>query len=146
MIRVIGLGSPFGDDQAGWWVADRLREQNLSGIDIVTLDRPGAALIDWFRDCNHVILIDALVDGGDAGRVVALDPDLLPGQRPLTSHQLAISETLALAEALDCRPACVEIYGVTIQTSDQVHAEVRHAAERLGARLSARLGSVRSVG
>ena len=53
-IRIIGIGSPAGEDQAGWWVVDALRgsgalDQLPYAVDTVSLDRPGARLVHQAR-------------------------------------------------------------------------------------------------
>ena len=43
-IRILGIGSPSGDDQAGWLVVDALAETGV-GAELRKLDRPGATLV-----------------------------------------------------------------------------------------------------
>ena len=61
-LKIIGVGSPFGDDRLGWIAAERLRAlpaylSEKDSIDISILDRPGAALISHWQDADAVILI-----------------------------------------------------------------------------------------
>lgn len=47
-IRILGVGSPMGDDQAGWLLVDALSRSSLRsqpGVKIEKLDRPGVSLI-----------------------------------------------------------------------------------------------------
>ena len=59
-ILVAGLGSPHGDDQAGWLVAERVGEQFRSHPDVVVrraiipLD-----LLDWLEDVDVLHICDA---------------------------------------------------------------------------------------
>ncbi len=42
-VRILGIGSPAGDDRAGWLVVDALRERGLAhaaGVELDKLDRP----------------------------------------------------------------------------------------------------------
>lgn len=115
MIRVIGLGSPFGDDRVGWRVVELLHGRLPSEIDLVALDRPGAALINWLEGVDHLILIDAVCSGAMPGSLVRINPAQLEtsGGR-LSSHDLALSETFRLASSLGCLPLRTDIYGVEL--------------------------------
>jgi hydrogenase maturation protease len=64
----VGIGSPHGDDQAGWVIADRLRPQVYSLGDvlvrsaIVPMD-----LLDWLEGVRHLHLCDACEWGAPPG-------------------------------------------------------------------------------
>lgn len=116
MIRVIGIGSPFGDDRVGWYVVELLRGRVSDTIELLALDRPGAALINWMHGVDWFILIDASGPQDLPGKVQHVDPDrlALPGQA-FTSHHLDLAQTLRLADALGCRPQRVDVYAVEMQ-------------------------------
>lgn len=140
MIRVLGLGSPFGDDRAGWWVVDQLRGNVPASVDLVRLDRPGAALIHWMTGVRHLVIIDAVVDGGPPGRILTLPLERLTEVTGrYTSHQLTLVSTLQLARTLGDLPPHVEIYGVTIAGPDRSSPLVEAATGRLAADLGSRL-------
>jgi len=118
MTRVIGIGSPFGDDRVGWRVIELLGPR-LEGVELIALDRPGAALVNWMQGVDHLILVDALDARGSPGRVVCLEPDALaPAAGVPTSHALNLAETIALARTLGLCPTRVEIYGIEIAELD----------------------------
>ena len=134
MIRVIGLGSPFGDDQAGWRTTDALRDRLPAGCDLHALDRPGAALINWMPDTEQLILIDAVRSGARPGSLYRVDPVALVAQHGrLSSHQLALRDTLRLARSLGCLPGRIAIYGIEIGQTDgpRMSAAVASAVDRL---------------
>lgn len=119
MIRVIGLGSPFGDDRVGWELIDCLRGRLPGSIDLVKLDRPGAALINWLQGFDRVVLIDAVAAPGEPGRLIRIEPFALG--RPGTgwsSHGLDLARTLELARALGSLPRRVDLYGIAIDPGD----------------------------
>ena len=65
-VRIFGIGSPSGDDQAGWLAVDALLATNLVDVQIEKMDRPGSNLISLMENASRVILID----GRDLGRLM----------------------------------------------------------------------------
>jgi Ni,Fe-hydrogenase maturation factor len=58
-VRVVGIGSPYGDDQAGWEVIALLRKVKLAkSIELLQAGVPHE-LLDWVDASSHLILIDA---------------------------------------------------------------------------------------
>ncbi|MCP5305622.1 MAG: hydrogenase maturation protease [Chromatiaceae bacterium] len=145
MIRVIGIGSPFGDDRVGWQVVDGLAGRVPATVDLVTLDRPGAALINWMEHVDHLLLIDAIVsEAVPPGRIVRIDRfDTLSPPPGFTSHVLDLAQTIELADALGVRPRNVELYGIsiaqlgtTLPMPDAVDKVARQLTEALAERLT----------
>jgi hydrogenase maturation protease len=142
MIRVIGLGSPFGDDRAGWRVIELLQGQVPACVELVALDRPGAGLIAWLEGVERLVLIDALIGGLPRGEVLRIDPaETKGGTAAFSSHGLDLAGTLRLAETLALRPPQIALYGIAVGAGDtaQMHGEVEAAAQRLADRLAAAL-------
>ncbi len=140
-VRVLGIGSPSGDDQAGWLTVDALQGY---GIDASKLDRPGANLVSLFEISNHVILIDAMQGGGEPGKVRRFERQDWRGYRQgISSHGFGVLDALSLAEALGSLPPGLELYGIEIGSADPGMAAgeaVRAAAQQLAARIAASLG------
>lgn len=141
-VRIIGIGSPSGDDQAGWRVVDALAARRPGGaheILLEKLDRPGAALIERFADADCVILVDAVCSGGAAGHIHHLrESEWAHGRGGLSSHGFGVFETLALARALQALPPRLEVYGIEIASAEPdaapgeaVCAAVRQLADEL---------------
>jgi hydrogenase maturation protease len=142
MIRVIGLGSPFGDDRVGWRVIELLQALLPAQIDLVALDRPGAALINWMQGVDHLVLVDAVCSGVAPGSIVALTPeDLETTSGRLTSHSLALSDTFRLAKRLGHMPARIDIYGVELGglTDDTLSQIAETSAKELASLLVERM-------
>lgn len=112
--RIIGIGSPVVGDDLGWLAIDWLRDAGFDPhAELLTLDRPGPALLDYLEPDVQIILIDAMDAGLPAGTLcgVALD-DLLTQARPPSSHDLGLAETLALAKALGVLPVHLHLLGI----------------------------------
>lgn len=138
MIRVIGLGSPFGDDQAGWRVVELLRGQLPDSIELITLDRPGASLINWMQQVRHLVLIDACRGGASPGSLFRLRPqDLQEEQGRFSSHDLTLQDTLQLAGSLGSVPETLEIHAIEIGhlAGESMSPVVEKATRALAARI-----------
>lgn len=120
MIRIIGIGSPLGDDRAGWLVIKRLQSQVPEQVKLLTLDQPGATLINWMAGVDHLILVDALQCEQCDEPFRKLDIEAFDdSERMLSSHGLNLGQTLQLAASLGYLPKKVEIYGVVINAPDR---------------------------
>lgn len=134
MIRIVGIGSPFGDDKVAWRVIELLQGQLPADIDLIALDRPGAALVNWMQDVTWLLLIDALSSGTEPGSVVKIDPQTLAADTgAITSHALRLEASLRLATALGCLPHRLDIYGIELGSLDkaELSREVSAGASRL---------------
>jgi len=98
-VRILGIGSPTGDDQAGWLTVDALLAAGLDEVDIKKLDRPGANLIPLLENASRVILIDAMQGGSRAGEIQRFDQKDWPGYcNGLSSHGFGVLAALTLAQ------------------------------------------------
>lgn len=113
-MRVIGLGSPFGDDRIGWQVATLLAEASLpAGVDAVCCENPGRDLLPLLDGMTWVILVDALRGNGTPGDIVrCTQDDIVQTPDRWSSHGLGVAEMLDLAASLGCLPARLEIIGI----------------------------------
>ncbi len=139
---VVGLGSPHGDDQAGWKVIERLVELQLRGVELRQATVPHD-LIDWLEGQTAMHLIDGCVCNGLASdnhdlthqrfEVVEVSDAFrkslrLEGskqrpsamatiERPIElrsggSHQIDAFSVLALAECLNRLPKQVVLWAI----------------------------------
>ncbi|MBX7167993.1 MAG: hydrogenase maturation protease [Pirellulales bacterium] len=140
---VIGLGSPHGDDRAGWEVARALAELNLPGCD-VRLANSGAAVLDLLTGAERLVICDAVRGMGPGGTVARWNwplPQAAPWQAA-GSHDLGLREALTLAERLGTLPGEVVIWGVeavSIGPAERLSEIVRAALPGLVARIEAEL-------
>jgi hydrogenase maturation protease len=72
-IRVLGLGSPLGDDQIGWRVVEQLQQSTKlrpllnHQLTLAAYDRPGTGLIQLMAGAQQVFLIDGVQSGAAIG-------------------------------------------------------------------------------
>lgn len=124
---LVGLGSPFGDDQVGWRVALALEDMLRGGADpqpvqILCLDRPGPALLNAIAGRDAAILVDATADGSPPGMVHHPAAEaVMDNPRSASSHELGPGHALQLGHALGILPPRVSIYLVSIDPSHTRH-------------------------
>lgn len=120
-VRILGIGSPSSDDQAGWLTVDALAACGVCAdheLAIEKLDRPGANLISLL-DADWVILVDAMQSGGQPGRIRGFDREDWPAYHEgLSSHGLGVLDALLLARELGSLPSRVDLYGIEIGSAN----------------------------
>ena len=146
---ILGIGSPSGDDQAGWMVVDALRARGVqTGREIVIdkLDRPGAALLTLIEQADRAILIDAMQGNGQPGTIRRFDQQNWPAYRGgLSSHGFGVLDALMLGRELGSLPPRVDLYGIEIGDAApgrESGAVIQDAAQLLADSLAAELAGV----
>jgi len=126
--KIIGIGSPFGVDTLGWQVIDALADMELPDTVILEkLDRPGVHLLEHLKNCERVILVDAVISDDPVGTVYELSGDEIAQINPHTSsHDFGLADTLALGKALN--QPLPEIWFVGMHVSAQ---EIQPSARRI---------------
>ncbi|GGK65650.1 hydrogenase maturation protease [Amphritea balenae] len=125
-IKIIGLGSPHGDDQAGWEVIRLLQQQTLpENVELLALDRPGLALPNYFDGADKVILIDACDAGWMLGEWQQFSLEQLldcAGLQGGSSHQLGVADSLQLAAITGVELPAITVICVQIGQCGQMEA------------------------
>ena len=124
MLRVIGIGSPFGDDQVGLMLIDKLRQAEqlqpyLDGeLELLAVDRPGAGLLALFEGAERVIIIDAVVSGAALGQLHRWSDlaELENSESFLSSHGFGLAQALTLGRQLGQLSEQLLVLGVEIDS------------------------------
>ncbi len=116
MLRVIGVGNELrGDDAAGPRVIAHLRARAVPGLAAVQCPAEPAALMEAWREADHVVVVDAMQSGRPPGAVTRFDATHTPlpvsGFRSST-HGLGIADAVELGRALGRLPALLEVIGI----------------------------------
>lgn len=140
-IRVVGIGSPQGDDAVAWQVVGQLQSciGDDVGVEFHRIDG-GQRLLDLLDGQGSLLVIDALAKDSASGEILEFPwPDKrLEGLRPGSTHGLGPAAALALADTLGVLPAKVVVFGITavdFESSHVVSEAVAAAARELVSRL-----------
>lgn len=122
MLRVIGIGSPFGDDRIGWLLVDKLAQEprlqahSTQALELLACDRPGVSLLSYCSGADAIVLIDAVISGAAVGTMQRWEGDAIPQATRLmtSSHGVGLAQTLALGDVLGRLPARRILYGIEV--------------------------------
>ena len=138
-VRVIGLGSAYGDDQLGWGVIARLTAELPANYPVSCLRCESPNQLFWLiSEANLVILIDAVYTDELLGTIYRWQ-DAAIAELPkakLSSHGVVVSQIWALANNLQCAPDKSLVYGIEINPASvafqsSLSSEVEIAVETL---------------
>ena len=140
-VTVIGIGSPFGDDRAGWRLAENLAGSAEAGAAAIVVCRsPASELPGLLAAAEVAILVDAVASGGAPGTVYRLSGPHWPAwvNGPVSSHGLGLQAMLELLKTLEDLPAELLVYGIE---ADSVAAEstMSPAVQRAVSRVTAEI-------
>ncbi|NND98060.1 MAG: hydrogenase maturation protease [Pirellulaceae bacterium] len=124
MTLIVGIGSPFGDDQAGWRVAALLADHLHQDHCNVRQAKSPIEIFDWLdRDYVRLILCDACRGSGTAGQISRFDwpSDSMSESKWSGTHDFSLVATLQLAERLGRLPERVIVW--SIESSDHSSLE-----------------------
>ncbi len=144
-LRVLGIGSPFGDDQLGWEVV-KLLQQKASlrhyiphQLHLTCCDRPGMYLLELMRHAKTVFLIDAVITGATIGTLHCFkNEDIKDLSSTLSTHGLGIAEAMQMGAVLQELPKHITLYGAEIEGIQQPFSlsnPIKDAIESLAQRL-----------
>lgn len=128
-IRILGIGSPFGDDRIGWEAAQRLAGKfDPARVSVSAHDRPGVQLIALMRGAATVVLLDAVKSGAAPGTLHRLEGEAVQdaAAQHASSHGFGISEALQLAQQLGELPPRVILLGMEVGVAERAD-ELSHA-------------------
>lgn len=118
-LTVIGIGSPFADDSAGWRVVEALTSSRPAAaygeaVVITACAAPAAELLHLLLQTDIAIIVDALRYRGAPGTVYRISDERFPfpATKTLSSHGFDLPALLALAGALGQGPRITILYGI----------------------------------
>ncbi len=138
MIRVVGIGSPHGDDQIGWRLVQEIG--SLEGVSVQSsLIATPIDLLDTLDGIDLLVLVDACDSGRPPGSVLVRGwPCDCEEHGRTSSHGLGIASALRLADQLGKLPRRVVLFGVqagSSRTGDHLSPEVERVLPQIAAQL-----------
>jgi len=140
--RILGVGSPFGDDRLAWVAVDSIRasawyrSRAQGAVFAESFDRPGPALLAAMDGAAHAVLIDAIQSGEPPGTLQLVELEQLAWRADTfaSGHTLGVAETLLLGKALELLPPRLTLIAVEVGRvggGDSLSDEVRAALPAL---------------
>ncbi len=116
-ILVIGMGNVLMQDEGvGVRAVEELENRYLipEGVRVVDGGTTGMELFEPIRNCDHLVVADAVNTGDPYGTLVRIANEEIPAffQTKLSNHQLGLSDLLALLTMKDSVPEHVSIIGM----------------------------------
>ena len=116
---VLGIGNILmADDGVGARVVEELEklgDRSLpASVDLVEGGTSGLALVDLLEGRRKVIVIDAIIEGGEPGSIHRLAPEDLDerGSAAVSLHDFGLPDSLEMARQLGSAPTEVVIFGI----------------------------------
>jgi hydrogenase maturation protease len=137
--RILAVGSPHGDDQAAWHVADVLLEEPSFQGKCAKLSTPWE-LLAHLSTPSGCVVVDACQSGAAPGTIHQLTPGEIPefANSTTSSHGGTLSAAFRLAEVLGYDLAGISIYAIeagACEPGTPLSETVRCAADELATHL-----------
>lgn len=119
-VLILGIGNVLmGDEGVGAYAAQMLaREHWPSDVTVIDGGTGGFTLLDALRSHTSVVLIDATMDGEEAGTVSVLRPQYASDfPRALTAHDIGLRDLIETASLMGPLPP-IALVTVSIDTID----------------------------
>ena len=102
---ILGIGNPFRrDDGIGPAVITRLQaEEHRDGFDVLDGGTDGLSLIEYIKEYEHVLIVDAVDMGVSPGEIRMFSPSeakLIIHADALSTHGFGLAEVIGLMETL----------------------------------------------
>lgn len=148
MIKVLGIGSPFGDDRVGWEVIQKMQgSEKLKPfmpvlLQMESLDRPGINLLHAMQEAEKVYIIDAVKTQSEPGMIHRFQGHEIENfyASNVSSHGIGVVEALSLGRVLNSLPACMIVYGIEMGDMRAMSGEVKKSITALSDILIEELG------
>lgn len=143
---VVGIGSPYGDDQAGWIIVQQLRNLHNSTHSTIRQAAAPANVLDWLDKVERLIICDACEGLGCIGAAHRWQwpTEDFPNNNWRGTHDLSLPVVLQLAQKLGRLPARVEIWGIEGAkrgVEESMSSEVSEAAAKLAMQIASELNT-----
>ena len=129
---VIGIGNTLrADDGVGVHVVERLREERPE-IEAVDLSTANVEILEYIRNRDRVVIVDAMRSGSDPGTVRKIRQEEIKEAGFRDSHGLDLSSLILLGRQLypDEMPDRITIIGVEAEDIESFTSEMTEYVEK----------------
>jgi hydrogenase maturation protease len=123
---ILGIGNYLmGDEGIGVHVANRLSQEKLpEGVEVLDGGTGGFHLLGYLENYDHVILIDATLDGNMPGTIRLIKPKFSKDFPPaMSTHDIGLKDLVTALQLLDKMPD-IDLIVVSIESIQQQGIEL----------------------
>ncbi len=130
---ILGIGNYLmGDEGIGVHLANRMAQEALpEGVDVLDGGTGGFHLLEYFEIYDHVILVDATLDGNAPGTIRMIKPRFAKDFPPaMSTHDIGLKDLVSALQILDRMPA-IDLFVVSIESIQQQGIELTPHVESI---------------
>ena len=130
---IMGIGNYLmGDEGVGVHLANKLMTQMLpDGVDVVDGGTGGFYLLEYFEIYDHVILVDATLDGNAPGTIRLIKPRFAQDFPPaMSTHDIGLKDLVSALQILGKMPD-IDLFVVSIASIQQQGIELTPEIENV---------------
>jgi hydrogenase maturation protease len=120
-LLVLGIGNYLmGDEGIGVHIAQRLSNESLpENIDVIDGGTGGFHLLAYFENYDHLILVDATLDGNTPGTVRLIKPHFASDfPQAMSTHDIGLKDMVSAIQLLGKMPE-ISLFVVSIESIQQ---------------------------
>lgn len=132
-ILILGIGNYLmGDEGVGVHTALRMQEMDLPDyLEVVDGGTGGFHLLEYFENHEHVILIDATLDGNQPGNIRLIKPRFAKDfPRAMSTHDIGLKDMVSALQWMDKMPD-IRLFVVSIESIQQQGIAMTVAVEEV---------------
>lgn len=130
---ILGIGNYLmGDEGVGVHTALQLQEMDLPNyVEVVDGGTGGFHLLEYFENHEHVILIDATLDGNQPGNIRLIKPRFAQDfPRAMSTHDIGLKDMVSALQWMEKMPD-IRLFVVSIESIQQQGIEMTPAVKRV---------------
>lgn len=132
-ILILGIGNYLmGDEGVGVHTALRMQEMDLPDyLEVVDGGTGGFHLLEYFENHEHVILIDATLDGNQPGNIRLIKPRFAKDfPRAMSTHDIGLKDMVSALQWMEKMPD-IRLFVVSIESIQQQGIALTAAVEEV---------------
>ncbi|WP_295676673.1 hydrogenase maturation protease [uncultured Mucilaginibacter sp.] len=123
---ILGIGNYLmGDEGIGVHIANLLEKEQLpAGVDVLDGGTGGFYLLEYFEIYEHIILVDATLDGNAPGTIRLIKPRFAADFPPaMSTHDIGLKDLVSALQVLGKMPE-IDLFVVSIESVQQQGIEL----------------------